>query len=215
LLIVSESEFNWAAVEREFKLAIEANPNDPAAHYFYALVFLQPQERYDEAIAEYRKALELDPLSAIINTNYGYLLMVARRFDEAREQYRRTLELDPTFRIALQRASELEAYLGNYSAARQLLIRAYPQATDVEFGSAKDSYYLARLKLESVEEDKILNSSIAYAMLGRKDEAFHALAQAMEHDPGDLPHWIRRPEFDSLHSDPRYAQLLHRMNFSQ
>jgi len=215
LLIVSESEFNWAAVEREFKLAIEANPNDPTAHYFYALVYLQPQERYDEAIAEYRKALELDPLSAIINTNYGYVLMVARRFDEAREQYRRTLELDPTFRIALQRSSELEAYLGNYSAARQLIIRAYPEATEVDFGSGKDGYYLGRLKLKSAEEDKILNFSIAYAMLGRKDEAFDALSRAMQIDPADLPHWIRRPEFDSLHSNPRYAELLRQMNFSQ
>ena len=105
LAVVNTSTFDWASAEREFKVAIETNPNDANAHYFYAMYYLLPQKRFDEAIAEYRKALQLDPLSEVINTNLGVELMIARRFDEAREQFRKTLELDPKFGIASEQLS--------------------------------------------------------------------------------------------------------------
>ncbi len=60
-----------------------------------------------------------------------------------------------------------------------------------------------------------MRSALDYAMLGRKDEAFRELNHDLEDDPTDANWWIRRPEYDSLRSDPRYAELLRRMNLPQ
>ena len=210
---VSARDFDWVDAEREFKVAIENNPNDAEAHYFYAISCLLPQKRFDEAISQYRKALDLDPLSVITNGNFAFGLMVAGRFDEAREQFRKTLELDPSFRIALARASEFEAYMGNYASARELLIRAYPEAATLDFGTGKDGYFHGWLKLAR-ERKAATYFPIGYAMLGRKDEAVQALTRNVEDYPGEMGFWIRRPELDSLHSDPRYIELLRHMNLS-
>jgi Flp pilus assembly protein TadD len=209
----SAALFEWSAAEREFKLAIASNSNDATAHYFYAQLCLMPLKRFDEALKEFQFALQLDPLSPIINTNYGVAMEVAGRFDAAREQLRKTLELDPNFRVALGRSSELEAYLGNYELARQLIIRHDPKAATLDFGSGKDGYYRARLRLE--EEGHLFQHPVFLAMLGEKDETFRQLDLSFAIDPQDLIFWIRRPEYNSLHSDPRFAELLKRMNLPE
>ncbi len=213
LAVVNTSTFDWASAEREFKVAIETNPNDANAHYFYAIEYLLPQKRFDEATAEYRKALQLDPLSGVINQNLGVELMIAKRFDEAREQFRKTLELDPKFGITSERYAELEAYLGNYSIARQLRTAYCPGDAKLDFGTGKETYY--RTDLKSPCRRMPMRSALDYAMLGRKDEAFRELNHDLEDDPTDANWWIRRPEYDSLRSDPRYAELLRRMNLPQ
>jgi len=213
LAFVNTSEFNWVNAEREFKLALETNSNSAEAHYFYAHACLVPQTRFDEAVAEYRKALELDPFSGIINANFGYGLMIAKRFDEAREQLRMAIELDPTFLVALWRAAELEAYLGDYATAKQLIVRYEPDAADVDLGTDREVFYRTRLKLR--QEAYSLSSAIDYAMLGRKDQAFRDLNRALEDDPFDSMTWIRRPEYGSLHADARYDELLRRLNLRQ
>jgi eukaryotic-like serine/threonine-protein kinase len=213
LAVVNTSTFDWASAEREFKVAIETNPNDANAHYFYAMYYLLPQKRFDEAIAEYRKALQLDPLSEVINTNLGVELMIAKRFDEAREQFRKTLELDPKFGIASERYAELEAYLGNYSTAQQLRTTYCPEDAKLDFGTGKEAYYRADLK--SPCRRLAWRSALDYAMLGRKDEAFRELNHFLEDDPSGANWYIRRPEYDSLRSDSRYAELLRRINLPQ
>ena len=215
LAMVNADEFNWPAAEREFKSAFESNPNDATAHYFYGHLLLVPQKRYDQGMIEYRRALEIDPLSSIINTNYGFGLLIARRFDEAREQFRKALELDPTFFVALDRYSEMETYLGNLDVAKQLLIRMNPDFAKFDVAKGRQALYLMRLDL--LPEKDRLGVGVAgyYAMLGKKDQAFQELSQSVAVDPGDAAIYMRRPEFDSLHSDPRYAELLHRMNLSE
>src|SRR5579859_2355601 len=77
--MVMANQWKWNDVEREFRRAIELNPNDATAHYFYAFIYLMPEKRIDESLEEFRKALSLDPLSPIVNVNYGLTLMVAGR----------------------------------------------------------------------------------------------------------------------------------------
>jgi eukaryotic-like serine/threonine-protein kinase len=214
LAMANQSEFAWAATEKEFKRAIEVNPNDAAAHYLYAHVCLMPLRRFDEAMAEYRRALELDPLSGIINTNYGYALFIAGKTREAQDQLKKTLQLDPNFQVALIRASELEAYTGNYDRARQLWLRGNPGVAWGETAQGKDAFY-RRIAKGSVLNADPLMSSVASAMLGQKEEAFQLLDRTMEYDPGDMALWIWRPEFDSLRGDPRFEELLRRMKFEE
>lgn len=213
LAVVNTSTFDWASAEREFKVAIETNPNDANAHYFYAKDYLIPQKRFDEATAEYRTALQLDPLSEVVNTNLGVALMIAMRFDEAREQFRKTLELDPKFEIVSERYAELEAYLGNYSTAKQLRTIYCPEDAQLSFGTGKAAYY--RTDLKSSCRRLAWRFALDYAMLGRKDEAFRELNHFFEDDPTGANWYIRRPEYDGLRSDPRYAELLRRTNLPQ
>jgi len=212
--VLNSTAFEWASSEREFKIAVETNPNDANVHYFYAIACLVPQKRFDEAIVELSKALELDPLSGAINTNFGFVLMQAKRFDQAREQFRKTRELDPHFEMATERSAELEAYLGNYSTARQLRITRCPEEAKLDFGTGKEAYYQSVLKSPCFG-GRGVGSAVSYAMLGKKDEAFHDLHYDLESGTRNLIVDIRRPEYDSLRSDPRYAELLRRMNLSQ
>ena len=206
------TEFDWPAAEREFRIALEANPNDANAHYFFAHACLVPQKRFDEAMAHYRKALELDPLSAIINTNFGMALFIAGHTEQAREQYRKALEIDPGFTVALWRSAELETYAGNYEAARQFIIRYNPNAAPLYFGKGKEALYRGMQVGNDVDN---FREAFSYAALGKKDLAFQSLQRALQEDPGDLDTWIRRPEYDSLRTDPRYAELMNRMRLPE
>src|SRR5215470_2902375 len=107
--IVLCQAWKWSEGEREFHRALELNPNSAAAHYFYAMGFLAPQKRMEQALEEFRTAMSLDPLSLIVNTNYAAILMSAHRYPEALAQFRRTLESDPNFKPAHYKLSQLYA----------------------------------------------------------------------------------------------------------
>ncbi len=92
-------DYDFATAEREYRRAIELNPNYATAHQWLA-EHLSEMKRQDEALAEIKRALELDPLSIIMNRIYGDILVNGRRFDETVEQHKKTLELDPNFPTA-------------------------------------------------------------------------------------------------------------------
>src|SRR5262249_30675801 len=92
-------DWDWAGAEREFKRAIELNPNSSNAHQWYALL-LTTVGRTEEAIAEIRRAQELDPVSWVVNANTSAVFFYARQFDQAIAQCRQMLELDPGSAVA-------------------------------------------------------------------------------------------------------------------
>ena len=96
-LVKSHYDFDFPDAQREFLEAIKLNPNYPEAHLFYAGGYLTPMGRHQEAIAEMRKALELDPLSLPLNNLMGNTYMWAGDFQKSRQQFQHTIELDPTF----------------------------------------------------------------------------------------------------------------------
>ncbi len=97
---------DWAGAEREFKRAIELNPNYPVAHHWYA-IYLSVVGRQREALAEIRRAQDLDPLSLSINAWLGRILGLAGQSDQALEQLRKTVEMDPNFILAHYRLGSL------------------------------------------------------------------------------------------------------------
>jgi serine/threonine protein kinase/TolB-like protein/tetratricopeptide (TPR) repeat protein len=211
LAAVASAEFKWQESESQFKLALQANPNNAGAHYYYAHGLLLPQKRYDEAMTEYRKALAVDPLSAIMNTNYGFALMVAKRFDEARAQYAQTLVLDPYFGVALERSAELEAYLGNFQSALHFAARVDPEIAKKDVPPKEEAFYRAFRQTDASS----LQNAMCFSMLGDKQSAFRILDTVLITDAVDLTTWIRRPEFDALRSDSRYATLMRRMSLPE
>jgi Tfp pilus assembly protein PilF len=99
-LYLSNFSWNQTAAEREFRRAIELNQNYPTAHHQFGSSSLVAMGRFDESIAEGRRAEELDPLSPVIGTDQGMNLLRARRVNEAIAQFNRTLTFDPNFYYA-------------------------------------------------------------------------------------------------------------------
>ena len=218
-------EWDWSGSEREFKRAIELNPNYSTAHLYYNN-FFSGQGRLDEALVEHRRALESDPLSLVINAALGNTLYFRRQYDQAIEQFRRTLEMDPNFPLAHLGLGMAYEQKGMYAAA----IAGLQKATELFEGepiglAALGHAYAVSGKKE--EARKILEEldqlrkrryvsayyfAAIYAGLGEKDQAWAWLEKAYE----ERASWLNvrfkvDPRFDSLHSDPRYQDLLRRM----
>jgi len=216
--------FDWDldAAGKEFRRAIELNPGYATAHHWYAW-HLSLLGRFDEAIAEMRKAENLDPLSLIINADVAELLVIAHHYDESMAQSRKTIEMDPNFALAHNQLAQAYLQKHMYSEA----VAELQQAVRLSGNSPTCIANLARAYVASgkrSEAIKLLNdlkkrsisgysngSEIAtiYASLGDTDQAMNWLEKAYEErfNPGVL----LRPGFDPLRSDPRFQDLLRRV----
>lgn len=112
-------QFDWPAANREFRRAIELEPNNPYAHFFYSNSFLSPFRRHEEAIAEMKKAMQLDPLSLSIQSFAVRTFIWARRYGDALAQFQKGNQLDPNFALNHERVAQLYALLGKYDEAVQ------------------------------------------------------------------------------------------------
>ncbi|HKR59866.1 MAG TPA: protein kinase, partial [Pyrinomonadaceae bacterium] len=130
-LIKGNYDFDWSGAENEFKLAIKLNPNYPTAHQRYSL-FLPIFGRFEESVAEARRAQQLDPLSLILNENVGDMLILARRYDEAEAQLLKTLELDPNFGVARGTLAKAYEVTGRDKEALELNLKGAPPEVAAE-----------------------------------------------------------------------------------
>ncbi|HJZ80858.1 MAG TPA: protein kinase [Pyrinomonadaceae bacterium] len=222
--IMSYYDFDFTGADRQFQRAISLNPNYATAHQWRA-ENLSTLSRFDEAIAEARRAIELDPMSPIINRIYGDCLVDARRFDEAIEQYRKTIEIDPNFATAHYFMARAYEGKGSYDQA----VEEFAKATDVSGFTAAD---LAKMKeayaksgrngyLQVALDVTLENSKKGYvpafvaaeiyARLGQKDQAFSYLEKSLQERDFRVALIKVSFEFDSLRSDPRFADLLKRI----
>jgi adenylate cyclase len=217
-------DHDFATAEREYKRAIELNPSYPTAPQWYA-VYLMSVGRFDEALAQNRRAQELDPLSLPINMTLGWILLTARKPDQSVDQLRKTLEMDPNFVLAHHRLGLAYEEQGKYDEA----ITEFRQVVNLTSGSPLGTAALARacaLAGQRAEAQKIVAqlqeqsktrfvtpSSIAviYSALGDKDQAFAWLEKAYQVHDGILVRLKVDPRFDSLRSDPRFADLVRRV----
>src|SRR3989441_3546725 len=215
---------NWAAAEREYKRALELNPNYPTAHQWYA-VYLMSAGRFAEALAQTRRAQELDPFSLPINMTPGWVLLNARQYDQSIEQLRKTLEMDPHFILTHHRLGLVYEQKGKYDEA----IAEFREVINLSAGkplgitALAHAYALAGKRAEAqktlVESQEISKQryvssaaiALTYAALGDKDQAFTWLEKADKERDGTLARLKVDPRFDSLRSDPRFADLERRI----
>jgi TolB-like protein/Flp pilus assembly protein TadD len=213
------NDWDWHGGEKRFKRALELNPNDARSHSGYAWL-LSFVGRHDEAIQESKRAHELDPLSERLWKRLGFTYYCAREYDKAIEEYRNVLEVFPDSRLAHIRIAE--ALL-----AKGLLNEAIEECSkiDVENLSVGYIYGIAGKKekareilnyyLEESEKRFIWPSSIAfiYIGLGEKDKAFEWLEETYDQHEAFMDLLLVYPKYDSLRSDPRFQDLVDRMNF--
>jgi tetratricopeptide (TPR) repeat protein len=236
-MVKSHYEFDFPGAEKEFLKAIELNPNSAYAHLFYGNCYLLPVGRTQDAIAENRKALELDPLSLPINNFMGITYAYAGDYEKSYEQFRHTIEMDPTFPLAHLYLSGVLQFMGRYKESIQefeksrLLSGSDPDAAGREAADMLQAFNEAGEKgfwqhtLERMlqlpqgiqqQSDFAGNIAVAYAMAGDKDNAFEWLNKAYEEREGGTITLLKcDPYFEKLRGDPRYLALLHKLGLAE
>jgi TolB-like protein/Tfp pilus assembly protein PilF len=210
----------WDKAEREFRRAIELNPNYANAHHWYA-EFLSLAGRHEQAIVESERARELDPLSNIINTWVGSRYFFARQYDKAIEQYQNALEMDPGFvpaHLVLGQAYEQKRMYREAIAELQRAVNLSP--SPVYLAALAHAYGMAGrrsdaeaciLELKNISKHKYVSSvdlALAQLGLGRNADALALLGRAVEERSPRVAFLGIEPQFDPLRTDARFQRLI-------
>jgi TolB-like protein len=217
-------DWNWTAADAEFQRSIEIDPNYATAYHWRALICDIPQSRLDRAVADMRKAEQLDPLSLPMVSDCGFVLYLSRRYEEAETQYSAAMEINPNF-------YRVHIFLGRLYAAQQRYEKAIAhlnRAFDSMDGDAFRSQALGTLgflhgrlgnreqlakavaELEALDR-RSFASPIDWAILavgaGDFDGAFRHLTEAARQKAGFLVFLGHEPLLDDLRPDPRFRKL--------
>jgi TolB-like protein/DNA-binding winged helix-turn-helix (wHTH) protein/Tfp pilus assembly protein PilF len=220
-------DWNWPAAEKEFQRALQLNPSYATTHHWYAF-YLVSRGRMDQALEEMRRAQQTDPLSLIINTDAAQILYFSGHHDEAVEEAKRVLEMDPQFPLA--RLPLVWSYLEKHQydaaieeAKKEMQVsgagpdlQAILAATYAAAGQQQQAReLLRRLKTESTRQRRgqffFVPIAEVYAVLGDRDEAFAWLERDFQNRNGGLVLLKVHPYLNSLHGDPRFADLVRRV----
>jgi TolB-like protein/Tfp pilus assembly protein PilF len=219
--------WDWPGAEREFNEALKLNPTYPYGHLWYAQ-YLCAMSRFDEAISEAKRAQESDPISLGINANVGLVLYWVREYEQAVEQLEKTLELDPNFGLAYVYLAFVLIQQGRYDEAIAAIQKSMERTGYLPFAishlgfaySLRGDRAKARKVLREAEEhfqELGFPSTVLagiHAGLGNRDKFFECLYRAYEERSPVLP-WLKiYPEYDPMRSDPRYDELLRRLDLA-
>lgn len=221
------NEWDWATADREYKLAIELSPNYATAHHWYA-EFLATTGRFEESFAEYKRALELDPLSLAISTDLGLNYYYARQTDLAIEHLKKLKEVNPNYMRATAFLSDVYEEKGLFEAAiiendislglqgntTQLRAERNAALQNAFKTSGALGYWKKVLELEPALQSGNPHPVTMAMLLGRvgdRDKAFELLEKGFR-ERSALLVWLKvSPKFDSLRSDPRFVDLMKRI----
>ena len=223
--ILGNYDWDWTAAEREWRQAILLDPEYATAHQWYAVHYLTPAGRLEEALAEARRAQQLDPLSPVFNAFVGATLLFARRDDEAIDECRKTIDLYPEFgvghwylgRAYLQKGRFPEALAELRDAVRlsgesPLMQGSLAFAYAASGDQAKARGMLAELVwLRAQHYGSAVDLAMIHAALGERDEAFRWLDEAAAERAFHLVYLKVWPELDVLRPDPRFARMVDRV----
>jgi serine/threonine protein kinase/Flp pilus assembly protein TadD len=218
--IKSLYDWDWTGAEKELKRALELNPGSLYTHSYYADL-LMSLGRHTAAIDEIGRVEQLDPLSSETQSSFGRILYRARKYEEAIPHLKRALELEPRNYSAYVRLGDVYAKLGRYDEAITVFEKAAQIRSDgmhapriARIYALMGKHREARQLLTGVKAGAF-DIAAVYVALGDMDEAFRILEKAIEDRNSLLVYLKEDPSFENLHSDPRWKQLLRRMNFPQ
>ena len=221
-------EWDWNGAEEQFQKGISLDPNYPLLHHWRSLN-LMAMGRSDEARAAMQRALELDPLLIISNVNLGRIDYYEERYDEAIKQYQRALELDDNFMRTHLRLSLAYVQKGLYRDALNESEKVRAIAGDTPQITAQIGYVLAvsgrqteaRAAIAELKERAArqyvppYDIALIYAGLDDKDQAFEWFEKAYADHSTEMIYFKVEPMLSSLRPDPRYQNILVRMNLAK
>lgn len=221
--ILHNYDYDFDGAEREYKRAIELNPNYASAYQWYGEL-LAGLGRHEEALGKLRNALEIDSLSLIINRVFGFALYYARQYDASIAQLKKTVELDanlPGSHLDLYKAHWMK---GNYAESVEELAKwsellgKQQDASLMRESFAKggcQGFLRAMTGTRRPSSLKSCNVAAFYAALGEKDKAIRELAEGYDKRESDIM-WLKvDPQLDPLRDDPRFQDLLRRIGLPQ
>jgi adenylate cyclase len=218
-------DWQWDRAETEFKRSLELGPTYPTANHWYA-EYMTTMGRHEEAIARMKKGQELDPLSLIINVAVGRAFYLARRYDEAIEQLRRTIELDPNYPVTYwilglvlretgcYEQGIIEGEKGVTLSGGSPLMRAALAHTLGTAGRTKEAFQMLEDLTNPTKQKYVAPYFLAgiHIGLGENDRAMEYLEKSYE----EHSHWLIYlhidPSMDGLRDDPRFLDLLRRVD---
>jgi TolB-like protein/DNA-binding winged helix-turn-helix (wHTH) protein len=225
-----KANYDWdmPGGEAEFKRAIALNPNYATAHQWYAMQ-LANMGRFSEAEAEIQRAVDLDPLSVIINMGVGEIFDWERKYDRALAELRKTLEMDPNFMGLHDNIAAVYERLGMYDqAVDELEITAQMQGRPDEAAMIQKAYAksgfegVRRARLQSFLADRAagryapaLDFAEMYLLLGDKEQGLRWLQVAYDERDSEIVYINIIPEFDSVHTDPRFQEVVAKLGLTQ
>ena len=229
-LVAENYDYDWQTAEKEFRRAIQLNPDYATAHQWYA-EYLAWQGRFDEALAESERARQLDPMSLIIATDRGAILFYARKYDRAIDQFRAVLDMNPGFTNTRSFLASAYVQQGKFAEAlkeNELMADAEKPQWHWAFTAyiynhsgnvAQARHALAKFEALSprLRSDAILARLVAYTGSSQpiqQEKAISLLEEAYkEHSPA-LTSIKVDPRYDNLRKDQRFQELLARMHLN-
>jgi TolB-like protein/DNA-binding winged helix-turn-helix (wHTH) protein/Tfp pilus assembly protein PilF len=222
-LISENFDRDWDVAEKEYRRAIELNPNYATAHQWYG-EYLALRGRFDEGLEEMKIARDLDPLSLVIIKDMGEVYYAAREYDQAIGFYRKALDMDSHFNLARRFLAMAYLQKREFSSAIAELETVTQEEENPD--TMAELAYAYALSGRREEAEKVLHDlkgiserrstqafdyALIYTGLGNKDEAFEWLEMAYREHSGPLAGLGVDPRWDSLRADRRFADLMGRM----
>ncbi len=225
--LINNKLWRWIESEREFKRAIELNPNYPSAYHWYSHL-LRALGRNDEAALMIQRGHDLDPLSSIISANVAEVYRLQNNHQASIDTALKIIELDPNFSYAHNNLGLSYSNLGRHAEAIASLEKATELSNRASFSLMSLGYVYAAAgkRAEAAAVAAELEERYArkeapgifiagvYAGLGDNDKAFHWLEKDF-HEKADIGFVRWRVHFESLRDDPRYKDLLKRMGLPE
>ena len=221
-LLLTDFEWNWPAAEADYRKALDLDPNNVAAHHWYAR-HLAEVGRSDEALGEIDAAQKLDPLSPVIRVTKAKILFVARRYDEAVEECQAALDLEPTFAPAFSMLGQAFAHSGRFAAAIEAAKRYVELSGGTGWAKLELAYTYA-IAGKKAESDRLVNE----ATTGRTDFSPYDMAtiHSAQHDAAGAMQWLQKaieqrsvdvvwirvdPRLDGARADPAFQRVVAQM----
>lgn len=222
-------DWDWAGAERDFRRAIELNPNYARAHLGYALL-LSCLGRSDEALVEIKHAMEIDPLSQDVKSGYLTILEGRGEYAAALAQAQENVKFNKEYRRGMRGVATFLFHLGEYSRVIEIAEQELTAKNSQKFAwlsllvtshhrSNQNEHRDERLRqleeLAKTDTKALYALAENYAELGRTDEAIAALEKCIEMREERMM-WIKvEPRLAQLKGDARFDEILRRMNLGQ
>jgi len=226
--IKGTQDWHWAEAEQELERTIALRPSYARAHEAYGHILMM-QGRADDAIAAMTRARKLDPLSDLINASLGWFYYLARRYPEALAWGRRLVELDRKLIVAHYNLGMVYEQMGRYGEA----VVAFQEAKNLDPTNPNTSAFLCHGYASSGDRRRaqaLLPELTQAATRGRLDPVWIGLIHAALGDKEDAFVWLEKayqarsdtllflkvdPKYDNLRSDPRFSDLVRRLNLRE